>query len=326
MGRKGLRADDGVVTPVVAVAAHPGREARGDDGAVDPGGELLEPGEERVAIDDEGQRLDDAGIRIRFHRDREAHDAFAGHQAVRIEDEHVIVVPAPAAHEIGDVARLAVVVLRPVPVVEARVGSEPVPQFQERALLRDPGVGIGGIGDDEIVEGASQSGRVDGFPNGFDGGEGSCRLLVVDRHDDRRPARQCFGQCRRRRRPPEKSQEADESARARERDPREIDGEEGEQHPLQDGRAAHRHDLIHLVGTVGGQQQGASEDEEARKPGRVVRARGRRTPLLRLRPAPQRLGQHLEVLFRRHGGFGPLERGHIGIGELTVSNDRAMFR
>src|SRR5271165_2173077 len=33
---EGARADDGVVTPIVAVAPHPGAEARGDDGAGDP--------------------------------------------------------------------------------------------------------------------------------------------------------------------------------------------------------------------------------------------------------------------------------------------------
>ena len=42
MGGEGLGADDRVVAPVIAVAAHPDGKARGDDRAGDPGGELLE--------------------------------------------------------------------------------------------------------------------------------------------------------------------------------------------------------------------------------------------------------------------------------------------
>ena len=103
---------------------------------------LLETREERVAVDDERQRLDDAGIRIGFHGGGEAHDAVAGHEAVGIEHEHVLVMPAPARHEIGDVAGLAVMVLRPMAIIEPRAGAEALPQGQEGALLRDPGIRI----------------------------------------------------------------------------------------------------------------------------------------------------------------------------------------
>ena len=75
----------------------------------------------------------------------EADDAFAGHQAVGVEHQHVIVGAAPARDEIGDVAGLAVMVLRPVAVVDAGVGAEPLAPGEEGALLGDPGVGIGRI-------------------------------------------------------------------------------------------------------------------------------------------------------------------------------------
>ena len=55
MGREGARADDGVVAPVVAVPAGPGRETGGDHRAVDMGRELLGAREQGVAVDDQRQ-------------------------------------------------------------------------------------------------------------------------------------------------------------------------------------------------------------------------------------------------------------------------------
>ena len=89
---------------------------------------------------------------IGLHRGGEPHDAIAGHEAVGVEHEHVLVVPAPAADEIGDVAGLAVIVLRPMPVVEPRIsgrgaraarGMRAPPRSRRR---------VGRIGQDEIVE------------------------------------------------------------------------------------------------------------------------------------------------------------------------------
>ena len=85
----------------------------------------------------------------------------AGHQAVGVEHEHVLVGAAPAGDEVGDVAGLAVVVLRPVAIIDARVGAEPLAQGQEGALLGDPGVRIGRIRQDEIVEMLAEARRLD---------------------------------------------------------------------------------------------------------------------------------------------------------------------
>ena len=122
MGREGLRADDGVVAPVIAVTAHPGREAGRDDRPVDPRRELLHPGEQGVAVDDQRQGLDDAGVGVGLHGGGEPHDGVAAHQAVGVEHDHMLVGAAPAGHEVGDVAGLAVMVLGPVPVEEAASG------------------------------------------------------------------------------------------------------------------------------------------------------------------------------------------------------------
>ena len=55
-------ADDGVVAPVIAAVAGPGRQAARDDRAVDAGGELLQPAEERARSDELRRGLQDAQV------------------------------------------------------------------------------------------------------------------------------------------------------------------------------------------------------------------------------------------------------------------------
>src|SRR5947209_3528908 len=57
---KGLGADDRVMAPIIAVAAHPAREPGANHRAINPRRELLNAREQRVSIDDEWQCLDDA--------------------------------------------------------------------------------------------------------------------------------------------------------------------------------------------------------------------------------------------------------------------------
>ena len=101
------RADDRVVAPVVAVPPHPRAQARAEHRAGHPGGELLQPREHGVAVDDERLALDDPGVGIRLHRRRQSDDRLAGHQTVGVEDDHMRIVAAPVNDEIGDVARFA---------------------------------------------------------------------------------------------------------------------------------------------------------------------------------------------------------------------------
>ena len=139
------------MAPVIAVVSHPRAQARGDDRAGDPGGELLQAREHRVAVDDQRRALDDAGVGVGLHRRGEADDRFPRHQAVGVEHDHMRVVAAPMGDEIGDVAGLAAHVPSPPAVVEARL-RQPRAHRQERALLRDPDIGVGGVGDEEEVE------------------------------------------------------------------------------------------------------------------------------------------------------------------------------
>ena len=190
------RADDRVMAPVIALMSHPCAQARGDDRAGDPGGELLEAREHRVAVDDERQALDDAGVGVRLHRRRQAHDRVARHHAIGVEHDHMRVMAAPMGDEIGDVAGLAAQVLAPSPVIEARL-RQPRAHRQKRALLGDPDVGVGGVGDEEEVERMGLAGAFDVLEDGLHGAEHARGRLVVDRHHDRRSLAQGRGGSRR---------------------------------------------------------------------------------------------------------------------------------
>src|SRR5947209_14052342 len=161
MIRKSLGPDDGVVAPVIAVASHPAGETSAYDRSIDARRELLDARKQRVAIDDERQRLDDAGIRIGLHCGGEKHDRAAGHQAVGIEHDHVLVRSAPAGDEVSDVAGLAARVLRPVTIEDARAVRQTRPQGEEGALLRYPYIRIGRVREEEPVEMRAETGALD---------------------------------------------------------------------------------------------------------------------------------------------------------------------
>src|SRR6516165_11920375 len=52
---EGPGANDRIMSPIIAVASHPGGNARRDDRPVNPGGELLDPREQSIAVDDQRQ-------------------------------------------------------------------------------------------------------------------------------------------------------------------------------------------------------------------------------------------------------------------------------
>ena len=107
MAHEGLHADDRVVAPVVRFGELPVVQAGGEQRPVYPRGELLHTGIEGVAPGRTRAGLDDAGIGVGFHQAHQPPQAVAGHHAVGIETDHVaIVLFAPAAAEVGDVAAL----------------------------------------------------------------------------------------------------------------------------------------------------------------------------------------------------------------------------
>src|SRR5256885_17095697 len=87
-------------------------------------------------------------FRSRVHHPRECYQGRTGHDAVRIEDDHVVIPRAPATHEFGDIARLVAAAIATAAIEHAAGGpvacDEPLPQ---RLLLGGHGR-IACVGED----------------------------------------------------------------------------------------------------------------------------------------------------------------------------------
>ena len=216
---------------------------------------------------------------------------------------------APARDKIFNIARLAARVLFTATVKNARLRPKPATQSDERALLRDPDIGIGGVGEKEPVEALAQSRRLHILENRLQGGEHPARCLIVDRHDDGGFLAQRRGQDRRRTLV-QQQDEADDGAAKAQRNPGEVQQEQRQQRPLQCGDAANVDDAIHLVAAIGGQREAAAIDDQPRQPGRAPKPRSRRgTHVMRV---------IFEETLRRHGqpvlGRGRRQGGVMGGG------------
>ena len=104
---EGVDADDGVVSPVVAVFALPGGDATGDDGAVEGARELDGARQQGFAADEARHGLQEAEARFGVHACDHFDEGVGVHQAVGVKHDHVGVAAAPAAHEVFDVAGFA---------------------------------------------------------------------------------------------------------------------------------------------------------------------------------------------------------------------------
>ncbi len=179
---EGLGPDQGVVAPVVAGVAEPGAQAAGQRRAVDPGGELLDAAEGGDAADEPGRGLQDAEGLVRLHAAGELDDGVGLHQAVGVEAEHERIGAAPARHPVLDVAGLAAEVARAVAVEQAvaddRVGAGGI----DEGLLLEPDLGVGGVGEEEEVEGLALAVGVDVVEHRDRRAEDARGILVVGRH------------------------------------------------------------------------------------------------------------------------------------------------
>ena len=292
-------ANDRVVAPIIAVAPHPERQAGGDDGAGDARCELLYAREQGVAIDDQRQALNDSGVRIGFHRRREPDDRIRGHQAVGVQDDHLGVGGAPARDEVGDIARLAAHVLSSSAIEQTR-RRKSLAHRQQRPLLGDPDVGIGGVGEKEIVEGIAQARRLDVLINRLHRREHTRRGLVVDRHDDRGLDIERARQRVRTRRAKDEPGEAQHALREGEADPGERQHEQRDQRPFQWRDHADLDDAVHFPLAIDRQRKRAAEHEQPLQPRRPRAIRIRPGAPLGARELAQRLHRHRERRLARH--------------------------
>ncbi len=182
---EGLHPDDGVVPPVVGVVAGPPGHAPRQHRTIEATGELLGAGEEAVTVHHNGRRLDKAQARLGVHRGGQTGQGPALHQAVGVQHHHVVIGAAEPPHPVGDVPGLAVQVYRPMPVVDRRRGHRRRGERTVARILLAQDRRIGGVAEDEDVEGAPDALGHEGFPHGLQAGEQQARRLVVDRGQDR---------------------------------------------------------------------------------------------------------------------------------------------
>ncbi len=62
-----LRADNGIMTPIIAETLRPEVQARNKNGRVKPVGELLDAAKERLGVCQRGDGLNEADVRVGLH-------------------------------------------------------------------------------------------------------------------------------------------------------------------------------------------------------------------------------------------------------------------
>ena len=183
--REGAQPQDGIVAPVVALAELPESQAVRQHRAVESNRKLQQACEQRLAAGQQRQCLDDADIRVRVHQLRQRHQRLAGHDAVRIEHDHVVVSAAPVAHELGDIAGFSPDIVAAPAVEQTAGGAASCHQRRPGRDLCTGNLAIARIGQDVEIEALLGRLLLQRPPYGICGGEHSNRIFIVDRYDDR---------------------------------------------------------------------------------------------------------------------------------------------
>ncbi len=173
------------MAPVVALSELPEREAVGQHQPADAHRELQHACEQRVARGQQRQCLDDADLGVGLHQLRHRYQRLAGHDAVRIEHDHVVVGAAPVAHEFGEVAGLAPDVVAAAAVEHPPVGTASSHQRTPSSHFRSGDLGNTRIGQDEQIERRGGRLLLQRRPDGVGVGEHVAGVLVVHRGHDR---------------------------------------------------------------------------------------------------------------------------------------------
>jgi hypothetical protein len=123
---------------------------------------------------------------VLLHQLDQARQAVTGHDAVGVEHDHVAVVRAPSAAEVGHVAGLAFRAVLAPAVVDARGGAVPrqgLGQLAPGNLLGGAQVGLVGVAQHEEVEAIDLAGARERLVGCTQAAEHGRHILIADRHD-----------------------------------------------------------------------------------------------------------------------------------------------
>ena len=180
------RADQRIVAPIIALGAVPPGDAMRDQRPIDAAGELLQPSEQRGATRNNRQGLDQAHPRMLLYRIHQADQRVGAHHAVGVQDEELRICGAEPRNPVGNIPRLARGVAQTVAIEDAVVPASAGAQRQERGFLLDPGIGIGGIAENEDVERlARRTGCLQSLPYRLQAGRHPLRRFIISRHQQR---------------------------------------------------------------------------------------------------------------------------------------------
>jgi hypothetical protein len=113
-----------MISPVIAVRPLQIGKAGGIERPIGAGGKLLDAREQRAASHQLRRRLDQRHLGIGIHQPDQTAQRVAGHQAVGVQDHHIVVKLAPILAEVLDVTRLAARVAGPVAVIDVGVRAQ----------------------------------------------------------------------------------------------------------------------------------------------------------------------------------------------------------
>ena len=190
---EGRDPQDRVVSPIASIRALPGLEAADRQRRVEPHGELLDTGKQRVPAGRVGDGLDQPDLGRLLHQPGEAAHGGAGHQTVGVEHDHEIVFRAVGLAELGDVTGLAARIVLAPPVAEARqaraVQTRPCLDPGEFMLLHRRDGTVTRVGEDEDVDiGPVAAATLKRAGHDTQRGEHRHRILGMDRHHGSRAA------------------------------------------------------------------------------------------------------------------------------------------
>ncbi|MNV23386.1 hypothetical protein D3C71_1143980 [compost metagenome] len=265
---EGLGADDRVVAPVVAFRAMPPGHAATDHRPVHTPAELLHARKQGAPADHRRQGLDQPDVGVVLHARDQAHDGVTGHQAVRVQDQHLRVATAPAPHPVGDVAGLAPAVVAAAAVEQPRMSVHGGAQLGEGLFFGRTDVFAPGIAEHEEIELVQLAGFGHRLVDRLQAGQQPARVFVVGGHQQRgagvhlrqrlvRVDAQLVAAIE------HSGEEAGHGAGEGQRDPGEQRHEQHQQAGLQHADATDRQHLPHHHRGRDGHRRGTAEDVEA---------------------------------------------------------------
>src|SRR5262245_28223719 len=252
------------MAPIVATGPVPGGKARGNDGAIVAGGELLQARKDRLAANQAWHALDQARAWVGFHAGDQAQQALGAHDAVGVENYEIRIGGAKPFDPVANVARLL-----------AEVGRAPAQIDRDGNLRSELGVNLLfalafaqllRVAQNEDVEAIDGIGRRNVSAHRLDRGCHRGCILAIDRKQ--KGGTRTLGRCRRRqlegiaRALQHERNKPDHGAGRAHGDPGEAGRAQAPKHQLQDGRRFHRQDLVERKGKS--RRAHAPEQQESR--------------------------------------------------------------